>query len=230
MFIFDSAYIWMVFIPSLLLSILAQLFVKSAYRKWGKTRNSLGLTGAEVGERIRRSAGLNQVGFEGVPGQLSDHFDPRSNVVRMSQDIATKPSVAAMAIVAHELGHAQQYAQNSPLITMRSFLVPAMQFSPTVSYLLIFLGLFIGGFEFLIWPGILLFGLVVLFMLLPLPVEIDASRRGLALLSSSGLTADTRDANGARQMLTAAALTYVAAFVSALLTLLYYISIANRRN
>ena len=230
MFIFDSAYIWMVFIPSLLLSILAQLFVKSAYSKWGKTRNSLGLTGAEVGERIRRSAGLNQVGFEGVPGQLSDHFDPRSNVVRLSQDIATKPSVAAMAIVAHELGHAQQYAQNSPLITMRSFLVPAMQFSPTVSYLLIFLGLFIGGFEFLIWPGILLFGLVVLFMLLTLPVEIDASRRGLALLSNSGLMADTRDASGARQMLTAAALTYVAAFVSALLTLLYYISIANRRN
>lgn len=229
MFIFDSAYIMMVFIPSLLLSILAQFFVKSAYSKWGKTRNSLGLTGVEVGERIRRASGMTHVAFEAVPGQLTDHYDPRSNVVRLSQDIAAKPSVASMAIVAHELGHAQQHAQNSVLISMRNFLVPAMQFSPMISYSLIFAGLIFRIMD-LAWLGIGFFGVVVVFMLLTLPVEFDASRRGLILLREAGLMVDSQDSGGSRQMLTAAALTYIAAFITALLTLLYYISLVQRRS
>ena len=229
MFIFDSAYIMMVFIPSLLLSILAQFFVKSAYSKWGKTRNSLGLTGVEVGERIRRASGMTNVAFEAVPGQLTDHYDPRSNVVRLSQDIAAKPSVASMAIVAHELGHAQQHAQNSVLISMRNFLVPAMQFSPMISYSLIFAGLIFRIMD-LAWLGIGFFGVVVVFMLLTLPVEFDASRRGLILLREAGLMVDSQDSGGSRQMLTAAALTYIAAFITALLTLLYYISLVQRRS
>jgi len=224
---FDMNYLLLVMIPSLLLSLLAQGFVSSAYNRWGKTRNALGITGAEVGRRIVQATGLTSVRFEGTPGQLTDHYDPTSHTVRMSQDIATKPSVAAMAIVAHELGHAQQHAENSALIVMRSFLVPAMRFSPTAAYFLIFLG-FILNFAGLVWLGIGFFGLVVAFMLLTLPVEFDASRRGMLLLQQAGLTQSGEDKGGARQVLTAAALTYVAAFVSSLLTLIYYISLANR--
>ncbi len=226
MFLFNSGYFWMVMIPSLVLSFGAQMFVRSAYNKWGNTRNVQGMTGAEVGQRIAAAAGLQAVRFEGTQGQLTDHFDPSSNTVRMSQDVATKPSVAAMAIVAHELGHAQQYQEKSALIGMRSFLVPAMQFSPTVAYLLIMAGLLL-NFTGLAWIGVGFFSVVVVFMLLTLPVEFDASRRGLLLLEQAGLSAD---AGGARQMLTAAALTYVAAFVSSLLTLLYYVSLLQRRD
>ena len=229
MFFFDSAYVWMVLIPSLILSFGAQMFVKSAYSKWGQARNSGNLTGLDVGQRIARSCGLSDVRFEGIAGQLTDHYDPSSHIVRLSQDIATKPSVAAMAIVAHELGHAQQHAEKSPLIAMRGFLVPAMRFSPTLSYMMIFAGLIFNMLE-LAWLGIGFFGVVVLFMLLTLPVELDASRRGMALLSQSGLLSDSRDASSSKQMLTAAALTYVAAFVTALLTLLYYVSLVSRRN
>ncbi len=226
---FDTNYLLFVMLPGLVLSLAAQAFVRSAYNKWGNTPNTLGISGYEVGQRIARSAGLLDVRFEGTPGQLSDHYDPSSHTVRMSQDIATKPSVAAMAIVAHELGHAQQHQQNSVLIGMRSFLVPAMQFSPSAAYFLIFLG-FIMNTTGLIWLGIAFFGIVVLFMLLTLPVEFDASRRGMILLQQAGLTQGNNDAGGARTVLTAAALTYVAAFVSSLLTLLYYISLANSRD
>jgi hypothetical protein len=215
-------------IPSLLLSIGAQFYVRRMYKKWGNTRNSLGLSGSAIGERLVRSIpSLRGVNFEGTPGELSDHYDPSGHVVRMSQDIATKPSVAAMAIVAHELGHAEQHSEDSVFITMRSFLVPAMRLSPTIAYGLILVGLLF-QLTGLLWLGIAFFGVVVLFMLLTLPVEFDASRRGLQLLKESGLMTASQDASGARQMLTAAALTYVAAFVSSLLTLIYYISIASR--
>lgn len=227
--IFDPAYLMMVFIPSLVLSGLAQLFVKYAYRKWGKTRNTLGLTGVQIGERIKRASGMMDVQFEGTPGELTDHYDPRTHVVRMSESIATRPSVAAMAIVAHELGHAQQHAERSALISLRNIFVPAMRFSPSLSYMMIIAGLLL-NIANLVWIGIALFAVVVGFMLITLPVEFDASRRGMILLREAGLAQDPQDAGGARQMLTAAALTYVAAFVSALLTLLYYISLVQRRD
>jgi hypothetical protein len=226
MFFIDTNYLVWVMIPSLLLSLLAQFFVSSAYNRWSNTRNSAGLTGVAVAEQIKRRAGLNDVGLEATPGRLTDHYDPQSHVVRMSQDIATKPSVAAMAIVAHELGHAQQHQEQSPLIAMRSFLVPAMRFSPSLAYMLILAG-FLFSTTSLIWAGIGFFAVVVLFMLLTLPVEFDASRRGLILLRESGLMLSAEDASGSRQVLTAAALTYVAAFVSSLLTLLYYISLVS---
>lgn len=219
-------YILLVLIPSLLLSVGAQFYVRSAYSKWGKTRNSAGLTGYEFGQRIKQVAGLDAVQFEGTPGQMSDHFDPRDNIVRLSQDVATKPSVAAMAIIAHELGHAQQYQEKSLLISMRSLLVPAMKFSPNLAYGLIFAG-FIFNATSLIWAGIAFFTVVVGFMLLTLPVEFDASRRGMKLLTETGILS-AEDRAGANNMLTAAAMTYVAAFVSSLLTLLYYISVATR--
>ncbi|MFW5748805.1 MAG: zinc metallopeptidase [Chloroflexota bacterium] len=224
----DPTYIILVLIPSLVLSGLAQMFVSSAYQKWGNTRNSKGMTGVDVGRRITQAVNLGGVRFEGTQGQLTDHYDPSGHIVRMSESVATKPSVAAMAIVAHELGHAQQYVEKSPFISMRSFLVPAMRFSPIAAYALIFMGL-IFGVTGLAWLGIGFFGIVVLFMLLTLPVEFDASRRGLKLLEEAGLTTGGgQDASGAKQMLTAAALTYVAAFVSSLLTLLYYVMLVQR--
>jgi uncharacterized protein len=227
--ILDSGYILWVFIPTLLLSLFAQFFVRSAYSKWSNVRNESNLSGTEVAQRIMRTAGLQAVGLEGTPGELTDHFDPQTNVVRMSEGVATRASVASMAIVAHELGHAQQYQERSVLIAMRSFLLPAVRFSPTVSYLLIMLGLFM-QVTGLIQLGIIFFGITVAFMILTLPVEIDASMRGLRLLRESGVVTTVEDSNGARQVLMAAALTYIAAAITAVLQLLYYISLTQRRN
>jgi Zn-dependent membrane protease YugP len=226
MFFFDTNYLVLVLIPSILLTVVAQLYVKSAYSKWSKIRNGAGVTGVQVADQIMRNTTATGVSLEGVPGQLSDHFDPTRNVVRLSQGIATTPSVAAMAVVAHEFGHVQQYREGSLLIHARSFLVPAVQFSPMISYMLILFGVFTRATN-LIWLGVLVYAAVVLFSLLTLPVEIDASRRGLRLLRETGLMATQEDANGARTVLTAAALTYVAATLTSLLTLLYYISLAS---
>jgi Zn-dependent membrane protease YugP len=226
--IFDPTYLLFVFVPTLLLSLAAQAFVRSAYGKWSKVRNSAGLSGVQVAERIFSRTDVQALPLEGAPGQLSDHYDPSQGVVRLSQDIATVPSVAAMAVVAHELGHVQQHQQRSMLIEMRNFLVPGVQLAPQIGYIMIFAGLFL-RMTGLIWAGILLFGVMVIFMLLTLPVEIDASRRGLILLRESGLLVADQDASGARQVLTAAALTYFAAAISAVLQLVYFISLANNR-
>lgn len=227
MFFFDPMYL-VFLIPAILLSLAAQAMVSGAFARWSQVRNSAGLTGVQVAQRLINFAGLNGVGIEGTPGVRTDHFDPTTNVVRISQDVATRPSVASMAVIAHELGHAQQYQQRSILIQMRSFLVPAMQISPMISYVLILIGLLLNAMS-LFQLGILFYGVVVIFMLLTLPVEIDASRRGLKMLSDSGLMMGSDDVSGSRSVLTAAALTYVAAAVTALLNLLYYISIMNRR-
>ncbi|MBE2270295.1 MAG: zinc metallopeptidase [Anaerolinea sp.] len=227
--IFDSTYLLLVFIPTLLLSLGAQFFVRSAYSRWSNVRNGSGVSGVQVAQQIFSRTNVRAVQLEGVPGQLTDHFDPTSNIVRLSQGIASTPSVAAMAVVAHELGHVQQYQQNSVLIQMRQFLVPAVTFAPQIGYLMIFAGLFL-RYSGLIWLGIALFGVMVVFMILTLPVEIDASRRGLALLEQSGLMTTAEDGSGARQVLTAAALTYFAAAISAVLQLFYFISLANRRS
>lgn len=246
MFVFDPNYLWLVLIPTVIISLLSQVFVQSAFSRWSQVRNSSGLTGAEVARQImaRTSLGRSSVQFSGlrgqtagaygirlerVAGQFTDHYDPSSHTVRMSDSTANQPSVAAMAVVAHELGHAQQHEENSVLIQMRSFLLPAVRFSPTVSYLLILAGFFFAITE-LLWLGIIFFGITVLFMVLTLPVEFDASRRGLILLREAGLMQTANDQSGSRQVLTAAALTYVAAAVTAILQLLYYISLAQRRN
>lgn len=226
---FDPTYLIFVLLPTILLSGAAQMYVRSSYSKWGQTRNSSGITGSQAAAQISRAAGLN-VALERSPGgELSDHYDPRSHTVRMSMGVASEPSVAAMAIAAHELGHAQQHQENSALIAMRSFLLPAVQISPTISYGLIFAGL-IFNITGLAWLGIIFFGITVAFMVLTLPVEIDASRRGLRLLEETGLMQSEQDRSGSRQILTAAALTYVAAAITSILTLLYYVSLVSRRD
>jgi uncharacterized protein len=228
MFFFDTNYFLWVMIPSLVLSLIAQFFVSSAYRKWSNIRNTAGVSGLQTADRIQARTNVRVNGVEGVPGELTDHYDPRDHIVRLSQSNAVQPSVAAMAITAHELGHAQQHQENSPLIVARNFLVPAVQFSPTIGYLMIIGGLFL-NLTGLFQLGILVFGIMVVFMILTLPVEIDASMRGMRLLRESGLLATEQDATGARQVLTAAALTYFAAAIGAVLQLLYFMSLGRSR-
>jgi Zn-dependent membrane protease YugP len=171
----------------------------------------------------------SQIQFQHVSGNLTDHYDPRSNTVRLSDSTANRHSVAALAIVAHELGHAQQHENNSFLITMRNFLVPAVSLSPRIAYFLIFIGL-IFNFAGAFWLGVLFYGLMVVFSIVTLPVEFDASSRGRKLLREAGLMVTQGDESGSQRVLMAAASTYVAAAVTAVLQLLYYISIGRRRS
>ena len=228
-FYIDPVYIWYVLIPTLIISIGVQLYLKSTAAKWSQVPNGAHVTGAKAAQYIFAKTPLNPIPLERVPGNMTDHFDPGANVVRLSQTTADKTSVAAMAIAAHELGHVQQYQTGSGLIKMRGFLLPALQFSPTLSYLSILFGFWF-NLTGLIWVGIFFFALMVLFSLLTLPVEIDASRRGLRLLDEAGLMVAEEDRKGARAILTAAGLTYLAAAVTSILQLLYYISVAQRRN
>ena len=225
---FDWNYLLFIAIPTMIISFAVQMYLRSTYSKWSKVRNAPALTGAQVGEALFARTSLSEIPMQVVPGQMTDHFDPRANVVRLSQGTATQPSVAAMAIAAHELGHVQQYQTGSALIKARSMLIPALQFSPTLSYISILLGLLfnIAG---LLWLGVIFFGLMVVFSLLTLPVEFDASRRGIALLNEAGLLGTEQDARGAKSVLRAAGMTYIAAAITAILQLLYYISLANRR-
>jgi hypothetical protein len=186
---------------------------------------------AQIEQRQRRTVAgstVEGINFERTPGQLTDHYDPRSNTVRMSEATADKTSVAAMAIVAHELGHAQQHEDGSVLISLRNFLVPAVTLSPKIAFLLIFVG-WIFTLPGLFWLGILFYGLMVIFSVITIPVEVDASRRGLKLLGEANLMRTAEDKQGSRRVLAAAASTYIAAAVTAILQLLYYISLARRR-
>lgn len=236
MFYFDPLYL-MIFGITLVISLAAQMYIKSAYGKWSKVPNSHNLTGLQVGQELLRDTDLGatyqlskgtSVQFQGVAGNLTDHYDPRTHTVGLSQAVATQPSVASMAIVAHELGHAQQYANRSALIAARGFLLPAVRVSPMISYFLLMIGL-VFNFLGLVYLGIFFFGITVLFSILTLPVEFDASRRGLKLLADAGLMTSAEDQKGARTVLRAAAATYVAATVTAILQFLYYLSLANRR-
>ncbi len=224
----DSNYFIFIFIPTMLLSLGVQLYLRSAYGKWSKVRNSNNLTGAQVSEVLFDRTALNEIPTQVVPGQMTDLFDPRAIIVRLSQGTATQPSVAAMAIAAHELGHVQQYQTGSALIKTRNFLLPALQFSPTIAYISILIGLML-NITGLLWVGIAFFSLMVFFTLLTLPVEFDASRRAMSMLTEAGLMNSREDQQGARTVLRAAALTYVAAAITSILQLLYYISLANRR-
>jgi Zn-dependent membrane protease YugP len=225
----DPVYFWYVFIPTILISIGVQVYLRSTFSKWSSIKNSSGIVGPQVAQQLFDRTSLQAIRVERIRGSMTDHFDPGANTVRLSDPVATQPSVASMAVTAHELGHVQQYQTGSGLIKMRGFLLPALQFSPTISYICILMGLW-WNMTGMLWLGILFFGLMVLFSILTLPIEIDASRRGTKLLQEAGLMQNENDASGSRAVLTAAALTYLAAAVTSILQLLYYISVANRRS
>jgi Zn-dependent membrane protease YugP len=227
-FFFDPFYLVFVLIPVIAISAGVQLWLRSTYGKWSRVRNGAGLTGLQVGQALIGRTGLQAIPLQTTPGELTDHFDPKANVVRLSQPVAQTASVAAMAVTAHELGHVQQQQTGAGMMKLRNVMVPAVQFSPTLSYICILLGL-IMGISGLFYLGIFFFGLMVLFTILTIPVEFNASNRALRLLDQAGLLVDENDRRGARAMLTAAGFTYVAAAVTSILQLLYYLSLANRQ-
>lgn len=218
---FDSNYILLVMLPTLIISGLAQASVRGAYQKWGNIRNSQGVNGQQTAQLLFRSGGVQPVGLEVTGGQLTDHYDPGKGVVRISQGVALQPSVASMAVAAHELGHVQQHQQNSPLMGLRSMLVPSAQFGPSIGIMLIIIGLMLNATG-LATIGLVLFAGAALFTIVTLPVELDASRRALKMLDQTGLLATEQDRDGAKAVLRAAAFTYVAAVATSILTLLYY--------
>lgn len=241
--LYNPDYILLVMIPTLLISAGAQMYIQRSFARWGQVRNSRGVTGAQTATTLIRAEHLGETfpprsdcrAVEGtglclapIAGSLTDHYDPRSRIVRLSESVAGVNSVAAMAVAAHELGHVQQHETGSALIKMRNILVPAMRISPNTSYILLMLGFFLGSTG-LISLGIMIFGLTVLFALLTVPVELDASRRAIKMLQETGVATTEDDINGARAVLRAAALTYVAAAVTAVIQLLYLISRMQRR-
>ncbi|MFN2122548.1 MAG: zinc metallopeptidase [Candidatus Promineifilaceae bacterium] len=222
-FTFDKTYFWYVFIPTMLLSVGVQIWLKRTYSKWNKVQNSSDLTGEQVTDVLFDDTSLNPIPVKHIRGNLTDHYDPGKNNVNLSDAVYAEDSVAAMAVAAHELGHVQQNQTSSTLIQMRGFLIPAVTLSPTVPYICLVLGLLF-NMSNLLWVGIFFFSLTILFSLLTLPVETNASRRALAMLDETGLRKTEADIEGSKKVLTAAAMTYLAAAVSSVITLLYYVS------
>jgi Zn-dependent membrane protease YugP len=217
---------WLFVAPALLLMLYAQWRVRSAYKRWGQVRNSRSLAGAQVAEALLRENGLYGVGLQRVPGELTDHYDPRSKMLGLSDGTAQQNSVAAMAVVAHEIGHAQQDASNNVMLRLRSGIVPAVNVGSQLGPILFFIGILL-QFQPLMWLGIAFFSLAFVFALITLPVELDASRRAMQMLTTSGLIVGNEERQGARAVLSAAALTYVAALLMALMQLLYYVTLAS---
>lgn len=214
-------------IPAILLTLYAQFKVSSTTNRFFNVRSSRGYTGEETARRILDSNGLFNVRIEMVRGRLSDHYDPRSKVLRLSQDVYSGTSITSVAVAAHECGHAIQHAHGYAPLNIRSSLVPVVNFASNMSWIFIMLGFITSG-RFL-QIGILLFSASVLFQIVTLPVEFNASSRALTQLTSLGIV-DDREVRQSRKVLQAAALTYVAAAVTAILQLLRLVMIANSRD
>jgi len=222
---FDPIY-WLVIGAGMLLSLWAQMKVKGTFLKYSRIPTSSRMTGADVARRILQENHINDVKVEPIRGSLSDHYDPRSKTLRLSEPVYASNSMAAFGVAAHEVGHAIQDAQGYAPLKFRSAWVPIANTGGGISMLVIFLAFFMGGAataggQFLATLGILMFATTTIFTLVTLPVEFDASRRALQSLAHGGYMAESEVA-GARKVLNAAALTYVAAFITSLLTLLYW--------
>jgi Zn-dependent membrane protease YugP len=207
-------------LPALLLGFWAQMKVKGAFNKYSKIRSYIGLSGAEIARRMLNASGLNNVEIEETRGFLSDHYDPRAKKLRLSPDVYRSNSIAAAGIAAHEAGHAIQDQQNYVPLKFRSAMVPSVQFGSWLGPI-IFIGGLLLQWESLAWVGLGLFALTALFALVTLPVEFNASNRAKAWLSTSGVIYG-EESQGINKVLDAAALTYVAAAIQAISTLLYY--------
>jgi hypothetical protein len=212
---------WLFAAPALILALVAQWWVRRSYQQYLEVRNGAGVTGLEAAQMMMRRLGL-RLNIEQAPGMLSDHYDPRNNVLRLSKEVASRPSVASLAIVAHELGHAEQDAQAYTPMRIRSGLVPVVNFTSWLGPILFMLGWWL-SLRPIAWLGVIAFGGAALFALVTLPVEINASQRGLRMLEQSGILISQAEKRKARRVLTAAALTYVAALAQAVSTLLYYV-------
>ncbi len=219
MFFFDPMYLVFA-MPALLLGFWAQWKVKSAFNKYSRVATASRATGGQVARLLLDSQGLSHVRVEKVSGFLSDHYDPKAKVLRLSPDVYDSPSVAAAGIAAHEMGHALQDAQNYAPLTMRTAMVPAVQVGSWLGPL-IFMGGLLFSLTNLAWLGLFLFGATALFALVTLPVEFDASSRAKKLLAGQGVLIGS-EMEGVNRVLNAAAMTYVAGAIQAISTLLYY--------
>jgi Zn-dependent membrane protease YugP len=222
-YFFNSGYIWIMLI-GLVLGLITQGWINSAYRRWSRVPLMTGKSGAEVARTMLDSHGLSSVAIEQVGGNLTDHYDPRSRVLRLSSAVYSGRSVASAGVAAHEAGHAVQHAEAYAPAAIRQTLVPAANIGSQMSWVLIMLGFFL-NFSGLILVGALVFGFAVLFQLVTLPVEFDASRRAVATLSA-GLPPE--QAAGAKSVLSAAAMTYVAAALVSILQFAYFLGLARR--
>lgn len=218
-FYFDPTYILVII--GALICLAASARVKGTFRKYDRVRSMSGMTGAQAAERILRAAGIDDVSVQHVSGDLTDHYDPRSKVLRLSDSTYGSASVAAVGVAAHECGHAIQHQKSYAPLTIRGAIVPVANFGSAAAWPLIVIGMFINSHTgtLLIDIGIICFSLAVMFQLVTLPVEFNASRRAIHILGETGIL-DSQELKGTRKVLGAAALTYVAGAASAILQLL----------
>lgn len=228
----DLTYIVLV-LPAVLLSLWASWNVNSTYRRYSQNSNSRGLTAAEAARRVLNANGLSNVPIECIPGELTDHFDPSANVVRLSEGVFGSCSTAAIGVACHEVGHAIQHATGYLPVRIRSAIVPITNIGAKLSVPLIMVGLLLSGFSQKLivaaYIGILLFSLCAVFQVVTLPTEFNASRRALVTIQDMNLLTG-EELTGARRTLRAAALTYVAALATTLVQLLRFIILVNARN
>ncbi len=229
---FDWTYIVLV-LPCLILSMWASSNVNSTFKKYSKQYSCRRITGAQAAQRVLSANGVHGVRIDRVSGNLTDHFDPRTNVIRLSDSVYDATSTAAIGVACHEAGHAVQYAQNYAPIKLRSAIIPLTNFGSKLAMPLILIGILLSAMGEIsytfVYLGIACFGLSLVFQLVTLPVEFNASRRAMEAISSAGILTE-EEQKGARKTLTAAALTYVAATAVALAQLLRLIAIfGNRR-
>ena len=210
--------------PAFILMLLVQWYVKSAYSRWSRVSSRARISGAQAAQRLIQTGGLYGVRIEGVQGHLTDHYDPREKILRLSQGVFQGNSVAALAIAAHELGHAVQDHEGYFPLRFKAALVPAVNIGSYLGWILIILGMIL-NIVGIAWLGVLVFSGGVLFALATLPVELNASARARQLLFNSGLVYGDEEKRGVNNVLNAAALTYVAALVAAVLQLLYWVTL-----
>ena len=229
---FDWTYLVIV-LPCLILSLWASSSVNSTFQKYAKIHSSRNLTGAEAAQRVLNAHGVRGVRIERVSGNLTDHYDPKANVIRLSDSVHSSTSVAAIGVAAHEAGHAVQYAQSYAPIKLRAAIIPITNIGSKLAMPLILAGIlfsFLGGFSnMLVYLGIAAFSLSLIFQLVTLPVEFNASRRAMETIENSGLLT-TEEQRGARKTLKADAMTYVAATAVALAQLVRLILLFGGRN
>jgi Zn-dependent membrane protease YugP len=225
MFYYDPNYLCFM-APAFLLMALASWYVNSAYQKWSRIRARSGLTGAQAAQRLISSGGLAGVQIQTIGGNLSDHYDPRDKTLNLSANVANTPSVAAIAVAAHELGHAMQDSEGYLPLRLRAALVPAVNIGSSLGWILILAGLLLHLTQ-LAWIGVLVFSGGTVFALATLPVELDASARAKRLLAETGIVSGQEEIGGVNNVLNAAALTYVAGLLTAILQLLYFISLVG---
>lgn len=234
--------LWM--LPAIIISLIAQVKVKSAYSKYSRVINRLGITGAEAARRVLSAGGVTNVQIVPFGGKLTDHFDPRSNVIRLSEGVYDRATVAAVGVACHEAGHALQHAEGYFPNKLRSVLVPITNFGSRIGWILIIIGFAFSGYSYYSYSstvstsygigdvilviGIILYSTSLLFTLVTLPVEFNASKRALNIIKNTGML-QGEEYTGAKKTLTAAAMTYVASAVTALLQLLRIITMAQNR-